>query len=427
MVALLAAACGSSSKHTSSPATNTPSGTSSSSSGNTSSDVGITPTTITLGYITSITGASSSNFADGVQGAQARVDAINAAGGIDGRKVVLDVVDDQSTPTGFATAAKELVQVKKVFAVIPYSAFTFGGSTYLAQQGVPVTGYGFDGPEWASPADNNMFTYLPAVDTDIQGKYYGYDYYGKFYKQIGITKLGGLAYGISSSSQDSIHATFTSAAAHGISSCYANYSVPFGGVDFTADVLAIKSAKCNGIAGSFVDSSDVALSEALKQGGFTGKQIYFTGYDQTTLSSKANTQGYEGDYFPNYVDLDPSLKSNATMYSSFEKYVPKYKAGSLPDYGLLGSYIATDLMIQGLKLAGTNPTRKSFIANLRKDTNYTAEGLLPSATSFAGFGTPAMVPPTSCEFFIQLVNGKFVDAAPGGKGPVCGNRISFKP
>jgi ABC-type branched-subunit amino acid transport system substrate-binding protein len=427
---LLAAGCGSSGKSTSNT-TAAPSGgtsaTTGGSAGNTASDVGVTPTTITLGYITSITGVSSSNFADGVQGAQARIAQQNAAGGIDGRQLSLVPVDDLSTPAGDQTAAQVLVQQKKVFGVIPYSAFTFGGARYLQQQGVPVTGYGFDGPEWATPANNNMFTYEPAVDTNIGGNYYGYDYFGKFYQQVGITKLAGLAYGISASSQDSIHSTFASAAMHGISQCYANYAVPFGGVDFTATALAIKNAGCNGIAGSFVDSSDIAMSTAAKQAGINAKQVYFTGYDQATLSTPANIQAYAGDYFPNYVDLDPTLPSNAGMYAAFQKYIPNYKAGSLPDFGLLGSYISTDLMIKGLQVAGQNPTRKSFIQNLRQVTDYTAGGILPSPTTFAGFGTAAMVPPTSCEFFLQLLNGKFVNAAPGGTGPVCGNRISFKP
>ena len=73
------------------------------------------------------------------------------------------------------------------------------------------------------------------------------------------------------------------------------------------------------------------------------------------------------------------------------------------------------------------PTRKTFISNLRQVTDYTAGGLLPSPTTFAGFGTAAMGPTTSCNFFLQLLNGKFVNAAPGGTGPICGNRISFKP
>lgn len=41
-------------------------------------------------------------------------------------------------------------------------------------------------------------------------------------------------------------------------------------------------------------------------------------------------------------------------------------------------------------------------------------------------GTAATVPTTSCEYFFELEGNKFVDAAPGGTGTICGNRITFK-
>ena len=43
-------------------------------------------------------------------------------------------------------------------------------------------------------------------------------------------------------------------------------------------------------------------------------------------------------------------------------------------------------MIKGLELAGRNPTRSSFISNLRKLSKYNAGGLLPNSVSFTHFG-----------------------------------------
>jgi hypothetical protein len=74
--------------------------------------------------------------------------------------------------------------------------------------------------------------------------------------------------------------------------------------------------------------------------------------------------------------------------------------------------------------AGQNPTRTSFINNLRQVTDYTAGGILPSPTSFANFGTPQMMGTPGCTQFVQLSNGQFVNANPGGK-PVCGSIVKF--
>jgi branched-chain amino acid transport system substrate-binding protein len=429
----LVAGCGSSSKKNSVTATTTggvttggPTSTTVGPASNTSSDVGVTPTTIKLGYISSLTGNASSTFADGPAGAMARIAAQNAAGGIDGRKIELVSVDDQSSPAGDATASQVLATQKGIFGVIDYSPYTFGGARVLQEKGIPVTGYAFDGPEWGAKPNSNMFSYLPPYATPYDGDYYYYDWTGKFLHEIGATKPAGLAYGISPSSQASIKVIFAGAASNGLSACYQNYSVPFGGVDFTAAALAIKNSSCDAVIGSFVDSSDVGLSTAVKQTGIAAKQLYFTGYDQATLSSPSAKTAFEGDYFQNVIIFDPSNPAIATMLDNLAKYDSSFHSGNLPDFGLYGSYIAADLMIKGLEGAGQNPTRKSFISNLRQVSSYDAGGILPSPTTFTNFGTPQMLPPTYCFNFVQLKSGHFVNANPGGK-PVCAGKVTFKP
>jgi len=354
----------------------------------------------------------------------ARIDAQNAAGGIDGRQIQLVSADDQSSPAANATASQYLVG-KGVFGVIDFSSFTYGGFKTLQKAGIPVTGLSFDGPEWGADPNTNMFSYQAPTYTPYNGLYYNYDYFGRFLKQVGVTRVAGLAYGISPSSISSIKTMFTGATANGVANCYANYSVPFGGVDFTADVLSMKSAKCDGVVGSFVDASDVALATALKQAGVSSKNLWYTGYDQNTLSTAGARAAFSGSYFSSNILFDPAaVPAVGTMFASFQKYAPAYKGG-IPDFGAYGSYIAADLMIKGLQMAGQNPTRKSFISNLRTVTDYTAGGLFPSPTSFANFGTAAMIPNTGCEYFVQLQGSQFVNTQ-GGNKAVCGTRISFK-
>lgn len=414
VVALVAAACGS---------TNSGASNSSNSSGNTASAPGVTAKAIKIGYITSVTGVASSTFADGEQGALARIDQQNAEGGVHGRKLELVSADDQSSPAQFLTAAQDLVQNKDVFGVIPFSSFTFGGARYFQQQGVPVVGDAFDGYEWYEQPYSNMFNDQFAVSAEQSNVFYTYKYLGAMLKAIGVTKLGVLAYGISPSSQASVKAAEAAAKAYGIQTCYENLSVPFGGVDFTADVLQIKAAGCNGIIGSFVDASDIALSSALKQAGYTGKQLYYTGYDQNVLSSASARSALEGDYVLAGVYFDQANSAVKTMTTTLKKYDSSY-TGGLPDLGLYGSYIAADLMIKGLELAGPNPTRASFMSALRKVTSYDAGGLLPSATSFTHFGTPAMFPASTCSYMLQLKGSKF-DPVGGSGGKYCGTKLTF--
>ena len=239
-----------------------------------------------------------------------------------------------------------------------------------------------------------------------------------------MTKLAGLAYGQSPSAIASLKAELAAAKSVGIGTCYQNLSVPAGGVDFTADALAIKQAGCNGVTAPFIDASDLALSQAVKNAGIAAKQFYNTGYDQSVLTSSSALSEYTGDYVDNPVSFSPPNGPTQTMLNTLKKYDPGYKGG-LPDFGLYGSYIAADLMIKGLEMAGKNPTQKGFITSLRKDTSYSAEGILPSPTSFTNFGTKAMLPQNACEYFLQLEGKKGFVASNGGK-PVCGTLIPVK-
>ena len=59
-------------------------------------DPGVTAKDVTLGYISSQTGAAASTHKNAHKSCQARVDAENAKGGVNGRKIKLEIIDDKS-------------------------------------------------------------------------------------------------------------------------------------------------------------------------------------------------------------------------------------------------------------------------------------------------------------------------------------------
>jgi branched-chain amino acid transport system substrate-binding protein len=391
-------------------------------SGLTASAPGVTAKTITIGYITSLTGFADSTFADGAAGAMARIDQQNAAGGVDGRKLKLIVKDDASGLTTNATAAAELTG--DTFGVVDFSPFTFSGAPALQKADEPVTGDEFDGPEWGEQPYTNMFTWGPPVYTTFGGKFYTWTDIGNFMKSIGVTKLSNLAYGISPSATQAAKNSAYAAGAAGVANpnCYNDYNVPYGTLDFTSDALAIKQDGCNGLEAPMEDNSDVALSAALQQGGSSNvKQIYYTGYSQDVISNSAANSEFQNAYVVAGINFTTPNAATRAMISNLKKYDPSY-TGGLPDLGLYGSYISTDLMIKGLELAGKNPTHQSFISALRKVTNYSANGVFPSPVAFTHFATLAMLPKTSCTYIAQLKGKKFV-IANGGK-LVCGKLVA---
>ncbi len=428
VVLCVASACGSSSKKAASSTSPTSSagsssagssspGTSSagsSSASNTASAPGVTPTSITIGVMTSVTGNASSTFYNSADGAEALFDSLNAKGGIDGRKVNVVVADDQSSATGDLAAAQELLS-KGVFAIIDYTPYAYGGYKYLQQHAIPVTGGAFDGPEWGIPPNTNMFSYGGGVDPT----YPATTTEGLFFKSLGVTNVGGLAYGVSPSSIDSVKDLKESLASQGIKMGYENLSVPFGGVDFTSYALAMKAAGVDGAACSCVQSSNIAMAVSAKQAGIPLKAaLMFSGVDSSLFGSSTAAATAQGTYWPTtVVPTDLNNPATTAFVANLKSYVPSYKGG-YPSYGLTGGYLSADLMAEGLRVAGQNPTRQSFISNLSKVTAWNAEGLLPTTVGFDHFGH---VETNQCEYVTKVQGDQFVTIN-GGK-PFCGTLI----
>jgi branched-chain amino acid transport system substrate-binding protein len=381
----------------------------------TASAPGITPTTIKIGFITSQTGIAASSFKGGDAGARARVALQNAQGGINGRQIELVAVDDGAI--GPKAASQQLIEKEGVFGIVDISAFVVAAAPYMNEQKVPVVGGAFDGPEWGQAPYTNMFTFAPPSYTPMDGKYYTYDGIGKFLQSLGVTKLATLGYGISQSSTQNLKSALQAYKPLGITSCYENYSVAFGQASFTTEGLAVQRGGCNGVLSAMVDASDVGLSAALSQAGITAKAFYYTGFSQAVLDDSNARAALEGAYFPgtpNWAEPTPGLQQ---MLNALKKYTPESKG--IPNLGVTDGYFGVDVMIRGLEAAGQNPTRESFITNLRLVDSYDGHGLFATPISFAGFGTKAMFPAETCSDYVQLKNGKFVTAAKN----ICGKLV----
>jgi branched-chain amino acid transport system substrate-binding protein len=366
------------------------------------SSPGVTADTIKIGFVSSFTGEASSTFAQAGEGAKARVELQNEMGGVNGRMIELITADDQSTTQGLITAVQNLVEREEVFGVASMSSYLAAGYQDLQEQGIPVTGGGFDGPEWGELPNTNMFSWEvvdPTYPTSSQ--------WGEFLKSIGVTKMAGLGYAESAGSIASLDQILQSAEAAGIENAYRNVTLPFGAVDFTAIVLEMKRAGVDGFICSCVLASELALVTAASQAGLDAKGIVATGYTQSFLDDEAAVQGAQGAYFVSFwKPFELKEPGTEAMLAALEKYSDIF-GGGIPDYGVAGGYLSLDLMIEGLEVAGANPTRESFISQLRTVTDYDAGGVLSSPIDFSleMFGKS---PETSCRYFVQLQGDSFL-------------------
>ena len=103
-------------------------GTSNNSGTNTASAPGITATTITLGSTQPLTGPAAPGYSKISAASNAYFQYLNAHGGVFGRKIMYDYLDDGYNPTNTASQTRKLVLQDKVFAIFN----ALGTPTHLA-------------------------------------------------------------------------------------------------------------------------------------------------------------------------------------------------------------------------------------------------------------------------------------------------------
>ncbi len=368
-VGLVSAACGSSSS--------SPSTTSSGTTGTKTAGGNGAP--IKIAFIASLTGADAAENGDSIVGFTSRVDAQNAAGGVNGHKIDPIVIDDQTSTSQITIAVQQAIS-DGVVGIVANTPLFFIAAKYAQQAGIPVTGNAGDGSEWGMQPYTNMF---PADANNTDPKVPWSKSTGELLKKDGAKVLGTYGYGISPSS---VHATYgisKSALAAGLKVGVMDTSVPFGTESFGAEALAGKSAGIDALVSLMDVNSNIALLTSLKQNGVFPKVVSFaTGYESSLVKSNVwnAVQGVNFGTGMRPWNVTPNAGVTA-MQAAFKKY-GHFTGSDFPDYGQNEAYTGADLMILGLGQGGANPTAASVMKALRNTTSYNANGILPVTLNY---------------------------------------------
>ena len=373
------------------------------------------PAPITIAYITDLTGEGASENGTSPAGFEARLDQQNAEGGVNGHKLVPLIIDDQTNPSEIATAVQSAIS-KGAFGIVSQSPLMFLAAKYPQQAGMPVTGTYDDGPEWGEQPYTNMFA---ADNGSVDPKYPVNTQLGTLFKKLGGTVLGAYGYSISPSSSRAAIGTAQSFQHVGGKVGVLDTTVPFGGVDFTAEALVAKKDGVNAISPAMDADSNYALATALQQAGVKVKAaIYATGYEPDVIHS-TDWKVLQGGYFLSlFRPWDLPNAATQQMQAAMEKYAHFTKT-QFPNFGQYESWAGADLMIKGLQMAGANPTRAAVIKDLRGLTSYNAGGLLPVSFNYStDFGHN---PAKTCAWVMKAVPSGFT---PISSQPSCGTDLA---
>ena len=404
------AACSSSSKNAST--SNTSAAGSSGTSGQTGATIapptkitgslsgpGVTASTITIGQITTITGPVPGLFQGANDGLDSWAAWINANGGIDGRQVKIDHVDDGFNCTTYTNAMQQFAT--SAFAVVGNLTLedTCGKKVLNANPNlVDIQALMLDPTLYSIP---NAYT---AWSTPPGGITTGLEYLKQKYPNA-VTHAAQLVGQAAAANGKEEQLTAESV---GYKYLYVA-DVPDLTTNFTSNILRMKS---DGV--QFVDMSDLAVTsdanflQQAAQQNFHPTVLYgASSYDAQLFKLLGNASLANNVVWAAVPDALYLGQDRATVpaVNTFLSEMSTAKPNATPDLYSVEAWSAGQLLIKAMQDAGANVTPSSVLQSLKNVTSFDADGLISPAD-------PGQKQGTKCVVMANVQNDKWVRVEP---------------
>jgi branched-chain amino acid transport system substrate-binding protein len=356
-----------------------------------SDHTGITPTSVSVGNVSTLFAGL---FKGAQVGTQAYADYVNSQGGINGRKIIVDSSDDDYA--GAPNKQETQADVQKDFAMVGgFSLFdNFGGQVLQANPQVPNVTVQLD---LATSELPNSFSPDPAVNGWTQGPLVYFQ--NKFPADIKAT--GALI-------ADEPSAT-SKWVAEKAAMEHLGYKVVY---DPTFDITTtqfnqyVVNMKNAGVKILFLEQMPEnyasSVVQALNQQDFHPVLVLGgSTYSEQLVPNSGGAAAIDGAYMEQGTALFLGEDSPAIpAVNTFLTWVQKASPGFHADLYTLFGWASAELFSQALKAAGPDPSRGSVLQALRKITSFSAGNLL-------GTANPAAKIPTNCYIIATITKGQY--------------------
>ncbi len=356
-------------------------------------DVGVTADSITVGSVTTLSGPVPGLFAGDIAGAQAYFSYINSQGGIFGRKLKLAVADDQ-LDCGQNKTAHQALQPKVLGFVSSLSLYDNCGAPVVAQYpDMPDVSLSFSTKQGELA---NSFSLAPLVPGYRLGSF---EYYKKTFPDS-ITKMASLV-GDIGSAVEIWQGIKAAAESIGYKVAYERNYAP-GESDFTSDVIQMRQAGVQFLYFVSADSHTIAkVLNTAKQQGWSPQVIAVgagdAAYDPSFLKEAgvAAENMYADQAHAAFFNPEDAAIPGVRLY---QEWMAKTGSSKKTDLYSAWGWGSALLAVQGLKAAGPNLTRKSWLAAMKNIHRFDADGMF-------ALTNPAAKKPATCYIVLKVING----------------------
>ena len=311
---------------------------------------GVTATTVTIGQSAAFSGPAAELGKDMRSGIQAYFDQVNRAGGVNGRKLVLVSLDDGYEPGRAAENTRKLIR-DDVFALLGYvgTPTSEAAKPIFTEAHVPFVG-AFTGAELLrSPFNRYIFnvraSYYAETDAIVEllakldlkriAVFYQDDSYGK-------AGLAGVERAMAARNMKII----------------ALGTVERNSVDVAAAVKEISAKDPQAVVLISAYKSCAAFIKAMKAARSNPQFMNVSFVGSKALSAELGAEG-RGVGISQVVPFPWNL--GVPIVKDYQRSLRASNDAAEFGFGSLEGYIAARVFVEGLRRAGANPTRESFV------------------------------------------------------------------
>ena len=321
---------------------------------------GVTPTEVTFGMHTDLSGVAATYGVSSSNGVKMRFEEVNEAGGIDGRKLKV-IVEDQGYQVPKAVqACNKLINRDKVFAFVAPLGTPMNNACFKDQfaAGVPNLFPLSAARSMYEPFERLKFYGAASYVDQIRA---GIEY---FVKNKGVKKVC-VMYQDTDFGKEILEGAELQTKKLGIKIVEKTAHKPTD-QDFTAPITKLREAKCELIAmGTIVRDSIVPYTTARKAGW---NDVIFLGSAAVYDLVVGAAPGMDGFYGMGLTEMPYADSEHPKVKAFVEAY--KKKCNVDPNIGAVYGYVAADLTVQGLINAGKDLTTDSFVKGLEAIKDY---------------------------------------------------------
>ena len=329
-----------------------------------SAEPGITADKIIIGQAAGFTGSVAGTVKELTAGAKAYFDSVNAKGGIHGRKIVLESMDDGFDPKKTPEIVKKLIDEKNVFAMFLSRGTPTSEAAYsvLEQAKVPMVGPSTGAMSMYNPPRKYMFP--------VRASYHSETF--KIVPQLvnmGINRIA-LLYVDDSFGKDGLAGVQQALKANNLEALAVASHVR-GSIKLEDAVATIAKAEPQAIIMITLLDAGVAFVKQMKK---TGRSPVFLTLSNNSSNAFIKNLGEDG-WGVAVSQVSPYPFSGTMLITREFLDIIKGKQDVSASYSSMEGFISAKVLVEGLRRAGPKPTREKLIAGLESMNRYDMGGV----------------------------------------------------